>query len=276
MLLLLGTSCSDIGGPPQPGLRAASDSASKVMRPWIECWYDSAYPEDWNCDVGGYDDVSDYASDLLGSFTTTYVSTTDCRSSPGTCPTRGGGITGGDYGVGSPPGTADDADLLPPPECSGSTPTDSTLKSNRDAIAWCIAHVPEGFRLTRIQQALEDMRTIDPACAHLASIADTLIANQRLRLFDKNEDPTHMVKQGGNAPFGGGATGDNAYLVIDVNFVDLWWNPAHATKTDPSRPYRRDLQQALAHELDHLDGASPVHADAGNYTTPHSQMCSRL
>ncbi len=91
----------------------------------------------------------------------------------------------------------------------------------------------------------------------------TVLAHGTLRIFDRKQDT--LLVQAGNAPQGGGYSGDRSYVAISVNFMDLYHDAAHATTGEP---YRRDLQQLLAHELDHLSGLGE-HADAGTWTTTH-------
>ena len=137
-----------------------------------------------------------------------------------------------------------------------------TFKGNQ---LYCGGFVPSGSRLTRITAALNRMRVINSDCAHLAAIADTLLSGNKLHLFVGDS-----TAKGGYAMEGGGATGPNAWMAIDVTWTDAFWDNAHYTVGEP---VHRNLQQSLAHELDHLAGALPVHTTSP-YSTPHSESCS--
>jgi hypothetical protein len=106
------------------------------------------------------------------------------------------------------------------------------------------------------------MHALGGTCSTLATIGDALVSSNRIHVFKSGAFPF-----GGAAPVGAGS-GPNAYMVISTSFTDVHYDRAHATKGEP---YRRTLQEVLAHELDHLAGQG--HADPGTYTTPNSEAC---
>jgi len=125
------------------------------------------------------------------------------------------------------------------------------------------------------------MRLEGDTCARLAAIGDTLLANNGIRFFDRNRDTTltfaGAAPKGGATSAYGGAKGTYAYMSISVNFVDLYYDKNHTTtqwSAIDQENVTRDLQELLAHELDHLNGAN--HTDSDGFFTTNSQACSGL
>lgn len=74
---------------------------------------------------------------------------------------------------------------------------------------------------------------------------------------------------------------NEAYIALSTTWTVRYINPAYATPVGGSEPQHRDLQQVLAHELDHLNGeyhigelADAAHMDP--YNTPNSNACSDI
>jgi len=142
--------------------------------------------------------------------------------------------------------------------------------------------VLDGLRLSRINDALNRMRSKGGVCATLAALGDTLLTlpNGGIRIYSRKTD-TAFSKFGGGAipggatPASGGAKGPKSWLVIQAEWTDLFYDASHkTTQTKNGETFTRDLQQTLAHELDHLYGSTPAHTDAAGAKTPNSETCS--
>jgi hypothetical protein len=207
------------------------------------------YPDDWNGDAPE----------------NTCQSTNGCDPWD-LCPSAGSCGQGTSGGPGAP-GTADpqdDAPLLEPPDCT---------KSNNPVTvqAWCSGRQPTPNETYKITNALNAMRNRGGICATLADIGFHYLNNGTLHMIDGT-----FWKMGGTAPRYGGL---NAYLAIDWAWTERFYDADHTTTVDDHELIVRDLQQVLAHELDHLNGEDHVH-DTGtmkdNFSTPNSSSCGNL
>lgn len=256
--------CSESTAPrPQPSTRPLAamtrpDNPPPTMTDGEQCWsWDDM--QTWSC---AYVGQATYYYDFdFSSGDYEYVSPTDCSLYDYDCPSSEPMSSGGDYGIPAPEPTTDDNAFVPLPTCD-------PLPSDRDSRAWCEGMVPSGFRIMRIQDALSAMGNIGGICATLAALGDSLVSNDRIRLFNRSGDSTLVMA--GVAPLGGGGSGPEAWMALSINFTDLYYDQDHTTTHEP---VRRDLQELLAHELDHLHGTTPVHADQAGYTTPNSETC---
>ncbi|MEO6879163.1 MAG: hypothetical protein ABI205_11830 [Gemmatimonadaceae bacterium] len=191
----------------------------------------------------------------------TYASPFDCSSDLSNCPTGSATTTGGNYGLAPEPASANDNASEAVPSCNPMPMTDSS------AHAWCLGVVPGvgSIRLIRIKSALDAMRAINQTCAVMASIGDSLLANDRLRIFVHDG----IAKMGGAAPQYGGWSGPDSWMALSTGWTDINYDSNH----EDGSAAHRDLQQALAHELDHLFGSTPIHTDQATLMTLNSQTC---
>ena len=108
------------------------------------------------------------------------------------------------------------------------------------------------------------MRSKGGVCATLATIADSLLANGRMRIFSGTTYPWW----GGFAPPGGGSTGPNSYMGLSDYYLKFAWDGDH-------RSNNGTLQSALAHELDHLLQAN-AHVPGDVTRTVHQDQCDDI
>jgi hypothetical protein len=288
MMVALGA-CGDATSlaRPVPSRAVAAESAATakmgggapIVKPLnLQYWWDCASwdgMQTWSCTYVGTSGTPDYDPGLHPGDMYGYLYTQDCSTNPGMCPTSGGYSTGGDYGLASPSLSQSDLAADAVPVCSP-PPTDAKAR------AWCKGVKPDGMRLTRINDALSRMRSKGGICATLAAVADTLLSLPAggVRIYNKHDDPAFSTFGGGAIPGGataakGGATGPKAWLVIQAEWTDAYWSPNHkTTATLNGETFTRDLQQVLAHELDHLVGND--HTDAAEAKTTNSEACSDL
>ncbi len=101
------------------------------------------------------------------------------------------------------------------------------------AQAYCTAVVPDAVQTSRINAALDRIAARGYSCPTLAAAGRRLLAAGQLRLFPFRDD-----LHGGYAALGGD------YLILQDDWVDDY-------ATGALSPDGRNLDQALAHELDH-------------------------
>lgn len=188
-------------------------------------------------------------------------------------PFESGGGSGASGGAGAtptppPPNAEDSEGPLDPPNCA-----DTNLLAM--AQAWCSGREPTADELEKINAALERMKAKGGVCQVLADIGYSYIGGN-LRMFDDQRvwtDAYGTFAAGAVAPRGGRRT---AYIGIGWNFTARFYDAQHQT-VGQDEP--RTLQQVLAHELDHLNGADHLKKADGSvnaYRTPNSQACSDL
>ncbi len=105
------------------------------------------------------------------------------------------------------------------------------------------------YELDRINAALDAMRPISDTCAKLAAIADSPLAHHTLQIFIEDS----VAVDRAYAPQGGGSSGPYSWAVIGQEWIDVAWSHAHLDSN------RADLQEIIAHEMDHLNNAQPPH-----------------
>jgi len=113
----------------------------------------------------------------------------------------------------------------------------------------------------------------------MAAIGDTLLQNNRIHIFAQS---TYDV--GGAAPIRGatvspgGAAGPNSWMPFSAREF-LWTDSAHHSPVNPPNyPYPVDVQEELAHELDHLIGNVHIttNGSLNKWLTPNAITCSDL
>ncbi|HUQ46028.1 MAG TPA: hypothetical protein VM033_05220 [Gemmatimonadaceae bacterium] len=175
----------------------------------------------------------------------------------------------------------DDATLIDP-DVGGPVDCSPAAKAAQEAKRlYCEGSTPDSLQRARISDALARMNARGGACSGLAQIGDALFNGTpiRIRLFPQALSATLS----GGAPVGGalrangGKTGPNAWMVMAKEWVDVYYDSAHATKAPfpTAAPYPRTLQHLLVHELDHLNGVKD-HALMGKGRTPNSAACDDL
>jgi hypothetical protein len=246
--VLVLSSCSDRSDPLQPirieGSRQASQTQPDVYEPWESCtsWDGGAT---FSClDEGfvSYLFYYDYGSEIV------QVSQVNCEIS--TC-------AGGANFAGLQP--AHENDLI---DLGVGAIDCNVTQTEPGRRAFCKGFVPSGSRLTRIQAALNKMRAINATCAGLAAIGDALLARGDLRVFAHSDS-----LKGGYAPLGGGSSGPHSFIAIENSWTDVFFDDSHHT----NESIHRNLQQVLAHGLDHLNGETHTNSPS---ETPHSESCS--
>lgn len=166
----------------------------------------------------------------------------------------GGGSTGG--GSTSEPPADEDDDLLSlaPPDCSNP----QTLRVGEQA--YCAGTQPAGVRLNRVNDALGRMELRGEECRALADRARALLVQGHVRIYSNAGQ-----YRGGYAPLGGD------WIALDSRWVDLF----HSSLSGDGR----NLDHALAHELDHILGRHHLINPDGTedkYNTPNSRHCAGL
>lgn len=156
---------------------------------------------------------------------------------------------GGDYAT--PPPVDSEIDTVDP----GDTLPDCSLAQSRPwQAAYCRATAPTDGRLQKTQDALARIAQRGPDCATIAQKGSELLASGELRYYTWTQ---------GDA--GGWGRPDFGAMLAD------FWADNYATVISPDG---RNLDQVLAHEVEHTMGLQ--HIDAGGYETPHSHLCSGL
>ena len=106
----------------------------------------------------------------------------------------------------------------------------------------------------RVQNALSRMRARGGACAALANLGDTLVAQNRVCSFHHGTVGPSILWGasggiGGALPQNGGPTGDYAFITISDRLTRFAWDGEHSDQDTG-----RNLDRVLAHELSHLLG----------------------
>lgn len=142
--------------------------------------------------------------------------------------------------------------------------------------AWCKAGPVFPLRKQRITDALNRMAALGGVCADLASLGQTLLSSGWLRVY--NRGPNTSYAGGGFAPLGAGSGG---YLLLDAGWTDFYYDQDKYAEestyiTGAWVTVKRNLQYALAHELDHLRGRQhlDLKSQGGKtYLTENSILC---
>lgn len=152
------------------------------------------------------------------------------------------------------------------------TPPDCTFPQNDKETAWCSGKTPSSDEDAKIRAALARMAAKGGTCAALASIGTALLNSGNLHLYDQS-----WFTFGGAAPLNGGSTG---WMALSRTWTTTFYDADHVTPiASGGEPQHRDLQQVLAHELDHLAGSDHVGAATATpdpYNTPNSNACSDI
>jgi len=223
---------------------------TNVIYDWYTCasWDGRAT---WSCVYDGSDGFDYYWVDIPTHIAV--LSKQDCGVDPTGCPEGGAGF------VAMAPVEEYDA-VLPTgalPNCSGTLTRESEKK-------WCAGSAPSGSRRTRIQTALSRMHAIGGICDTLAKIGDSLLVHGTLKMYK----PAAADSGGAWAPAGGGDHGPNSWMALSQVWTDVYFDSTRHTMES----VHRNLQQTLAHELDHLNGVATHFGSP--YSTLHSESCS--
>ena len=196
-----------------------------------------------------------------------WQTTSDCSvaHSPHCDRTLRAGAGGGGYRSEVSNETQDDRAPLStePPRCVD--PQDVYVK------AYCSGVPPTGARLERLNAALADMEAIGGECAALATIGRRVIANSAIRVYNGST----FRGFAGTAPMGGASYNPaaNEWIALADYWFDRYYDYGTAHVASASLGGRRYLQEALAHEIEHLLGREHIPGD--KYHTPNSKACSR-
>jgi hypothetical protein len=266
ILAVVLASCSDLTGPGERSLSPATPP-SKVL-PTMIAWFSCASydgMESWTCEYTGTDvyapDHWDYAGDLLTTSDCTYSHTTYCDQTLRSGPNRGA------YGDEESNESQNHLEALSnlPPDCSNP----KTIGQK----AYCSGVDPTDARLTRLIAALDAMDAIGGVCSTLAAIGRRLVIEDHIKIYKQGDFPGF----GGRSPPNGSNSNPSAneWTTIADNWFDAYYDKDHKSSIVHDAWAPRDLQQVLAHELDHLNGEE-AHVDANPAITAHSQICSGL
>lgn len=212
-----------------------------------------------------------------------YIYASDCPIGAYCISTGGGGwLEGADQSQSAPsgyyydPGVPSDLSSPPPQILDDYALTDSVPKcsapKNDKETAWCSGDSASTDERTKIQAALARMAAKGGVCASLAAIGTSLLNANSLHMYDQS-----WYNFGGAAPMNGGKAG---WVVVSRTWTATFYDTAHVTPTGQNgEPQHRDLQQLLAHELDHLAGRDHVGSATPTpdpYNTPNSNACSDI
>lgn len=212
--------------------------------------YDCEYTYGWGCsEWGGWMNGGPWDNPILDT----------CHTTPEICAFRWapGGPGAANPTVPEPFWFPDEAEESVP-DCSG------YIQPQSKSEAYCSGGKPSGIFKTRITSAISRMRAKGGVCASLATIADALLANDRLKIFSGTQYPWW----GGFAPPAGGASGPNSYMGLSDYFFKFAWDGDH-------RSNNGTLQSALAHELDHLLQTN-AHVPGDATRTVHQDQCDDI
>ena len=197
----------------------------------------------------------------LSSVANTAIRPLNMAESCGFSDRGGGGIANPVDAVPSINGFDDDA--VPVVNCIN--PRNAMEKS------YCTGVLPGTKAKSYINAALTRMNNKGGACSTLAAIGWSLLAQNKIHLFDRNNIEYNGFESA--APHGAGTGG---WITISNYWTDLAWDDMHLAKqmTSSGVPVQRDLQAQLAHELDHLNGE--YHSDPDNAFTVHTLSCGDI
>lgn len=268
--VLIGLACTDVAGPGHAGRRYVGYSPTNSLQPgytdWYQCWSTDA-GQTWDCVYERTDvNMQDYWD--LGD--DSFYTTGQCHTTAQYCDTEFHPGGGGPYTAPRSlvrAAAGDDAVILIP-TCPAPAGADPKIK------AWCAGHIPNSTELPRINAALSRMHQIGGVCDALATIGDALIAHNTLRIF-----PQSNYTFGGAAPHGGGSSGPNSWAIVSRDFTAYLYDSSHAgvvANRNTGLRYHITLQSELAHELDHLNGASHIVENGieNLALTPNEAVCS--
>ena len=258
-------SCSEIASPTR---QVPAVEHNNFNQPAFGSMFDCetfTFGSEWTCDSTWGEQFSQL--DYLPWWE--FTSPNNCVYNPAYCPSSTYYATGGTYGL--TPVTPSDSDAIGlvqpncPPNPVGMRPRDYV-----GAYAWCNGAEPQPFQVARIINAKNLMKAISDTCAALAAAVDSELKYHQLRVYI----PDSVVKGGISfTPFGAGPTGPYSYSAIWIQWTDVKYDYAHRDGAGI------DLQEILAHEMDHLLGHAVngnPHIDAKNFFTPNSQRCGGL
>lgn len=175
-------------------------------------------------------------------------------------------------------GTPRQAPASPPLVQASAHISPSCPKAHRRAAApilWAFGH--KGFnqlnRADLSKLAQHDLRSLKQAsaCARL----DQFYAGST---YDSGAWKREYFEAGAYyiAPLSAGTGG---WMVLSRTWTAQYPDSDHVTQMSPDEPQHRDLQQVLAHELDHLKGSDHIGAQTSNpdmFNTPNSNACSDI
>ncbi|HQW66326.1 MAG TPA: Ig-like domain-containing protein [Gemmatimonadales bacterium] len=155
----------------------------------------------------------------------------------------------------------------------GSLPDWMNWRNRSYQRAWCRGAVPNSTELPVVQAAVARIRAKGGSCTAIADSLAIMLANDKIRLFDRNA----------NERFGGVGTRNGTNVAAAWMILERRWVTRHSTATEatvPStgEPFRRTLQTSLVHEMEHILGIP--HSDGertapgvGGYLTPNMYAC---
>lgn len=272
--LLFAASCTDIGAPDSAGRRYVGRPPSRNSMSVNTDWYSCASwdgGQTWNCEY----DHTEYGS---GSGTPDYWDYRNVLHTTALCSTAARYCDSNfQPGGGSSPYTdpreiarADEVDdiVFPLPTCPANKDDHVILQ------AYCAGHIPTTTQLDRIRAALTRIHQKGGICDSLASIGDSLLAHNTLRVF-----PQAAYGIGGGAPLNGGWDGPNSWAVISEDLTNKMYDSSHAgwaVNRPTGLSYKSTLQSSLAHELDHLNGERHILENGieNMVLTPNNKRCA--
>lgn len=203
----------------------------------------------------------------------------------------GGGMDGGNdtgdayynYESGGTGGSGTPSSSYPPivpsydevpnePYADALKPKCSTTTDDRER-AWCVGiDAKQNVNWNaRIRDALNRMKLLGGECAKLADRGFSMLEKGNLHIWDADNfaynDPTHT--------FGGASSTPGDWVVLDDGWVNKWYGATVFWANGESH----NLQQALAHELDHSAGRHHLGWGTSNedkWHTPYTQQCDGL
>jgi hypothetical protein len=266
VLVVVVGSCSDLTAPrgrtPSPGTAPSKNLPKEIA--WFTCAsYDGG--ESWTCEYTGTEiyapDYWDGGGNLQTTTDCSYNHTIYCDQTLRSGPNHGA------YGDEASNETTTHEQPL------SNLPPDCTAPRNIGEKAYCSGVPPTGARLARLNAALDAMDAIGGVCSTLAAIGRQLVDSNTIRVFVQNDFPGF----GGRSPPNGAHSdpADNEWSTIGDVWFDAWYDADHKSSIVHDRFAPRDLQQLLAHELDHLNGET-THLGGNPALTQNSQICSGL
>jgi hypothetical protein len=236
---------------------------------WFTCWSGDS-GETWDCQ---------YDRTESGSDTPDYWDDGDVFHTSGDCslvaPYCDSNFqpTGGSSPYTDPRevGRADEADdaVFAIPHCPASSIAAEAYK------AYCAGHIPYTAELALIRGALDRMRQIGGICGTLAAIGDAVLYHTTLRIYPQGD-----YSMSGHAPDGGGSSGANSWAILSQDLTNYGYDASHYLwfqNRNNGLWYKATLQTVLAHELDHLNGASGHKSENGVdnlLVTTNTRQCS--
>lgn len=141
------------------------------------------------------------------------------------------------------------------------------------AYTWCVGNPlsDSSAYVVRVNNALNRLRARGGACAAIADLGATLVANNRIRTFPEWANPFaggFAGTIGGALPANGGPLGENSYLTLRENLPKFAWDGDHVDTVN-----QVFLDGSLAHELSHLLGELDIPGE-GTARTPSELACA--